>query len=130
VRNNFIGFLLRVNFRESLKLFLPDQPIKSDSQDALGRKRFAHSLSDTILAHKDPNSLVIGLYGDWGSGKTSLLNLILENIERPEASDKPVIVKFNPWNFSDQNQLISQFFHQLNSTLGSPKRLMLHCNSR
>lgn len=34
-----------------------------------------------------------------------------------KSESKPIIVRFNPWNYSDQNQLISQFFKQLSVTL-------------
>ena len=94
-----------------------DQPIKSSLEDSLGRNRFANSLSKAILSHTDKSSLVIGLYGNWGSGKTSLLNLIRENIEKSNYKNKPIIVRYNPWNFADQDQLISQFFNQLYSSL-------------
>jgi len=95
------------------KVFAPDQPIKSCKEDILGRKSFAQSLGDAILNYKEKESIVVGLFGEWGSGKTSLINMALEHINdvsRGKTSDdKPIIIKFNPWNYSDQNQLIIQF---------------------
>jgi len=100
-------------------MFNPDQPVKSHSEDLLGRASFAKSLGNVILKYKEKDSLVIGLFGEWGSGKTSLINMALEEIEKvsTDRETKPVIVKFNPWNFSDQQQLISQFFRQLSAIL-------------
>ena len=96
-------------------MFNADQPITSSAQDILGRKSFAYALADTILSYQDRNSIVIGLFGEWGSGKTSIINLSLERIEEiaNKKNDKPIVLKFNPWNFSEQNQLISQFFKLL-----------------
>ena len=38
----------------------------------------------------------------------------LEHIESiPNSEKRPIIIKFNPWNYSDQNQLIAQFFKEL-----------------
>ena len=106
------------------KVFAPDQPIKSCKEDILGRKSFAQSLGDAILNYKEKESIVVGLFGEWGSGKTSLINMALEHINdvsRGKTSDdKPIIIKFNPWNYSDQNQLIIQFFRQLSVTLRKP----------
>jgi len=34
--------------------------------------------------------------------------------------EKPIIIKFNPWNYSDQNQLVTQFFKQLSVGLRRP----------
>lgn len=102
-------------------MFKPDQPIQSYKEDILGRKTFAQSLGNAILNYKIKDSIVIGLFGAWGSGKTSIINMALEHINSvyDDKTDetKPIIMKFNPWNYSDQNQLISQFFKQLSIIL-------------
>lgn len=105
-------------------MFKSDQPIRSHKEDMLGRTAFARALGNAILSHKEKDSVAIGLYGAWGLGKTSIINLVLEYIEftSKKKSDKrkPIIVKFNPWNYSDQNQLVTQFFRQLSMTLRGP----------
>ena len=79
------------------------------------------SLATAIVSYKHQNSLAIALYGGWGSGKSSVINMTLEHISvistSPIPENKPIVMRFNPWNFSDQNQLISQFFKQLSGTL-------------
>ena len=89
----------------------PDLPIKSSSEDRLNRNSFADSLAKAILEYEAPYSFSIGLYGEWGSGKTSLLNMVLEKVETQD--DGAVILRFNPWLCSDPQQLISQFFKQM-----------------
>jgi len=105
-------------------MFKPDQPIKSYKDDILGRRPFAQSLGDAILSYKEKDSIVIGLFGAWGSGKTSIINMALEHIEivsKNETDDeKPIVIRFNPWNYSDQNQLVTQFFRQLSVVLRRP----------
>ncbi len=100
-------------------MFQTDQPIQSSSQDILGRKYFANSLAETLLSFKSTHEFVLGLFGEWGSGKTSLLNITEERINELTRNDKnkPIIVKFNPWNFSEQNHLITQYFVILSSVL-------------
>jgi len=102
-------------------MFKPDQAIRSREEDILGRAPFAQSLADAILRYKEKDSIVIGLFGAWGSGKTSISNMALERIdsvsENKTDDEKPIIIRFNPWNFSDQNQLITQFFKQLSAAL-------------
>jgi len=102
-------------------MFKPDQPIQSFKEDILNRRQFAQALGKAILSHRDENSVAIGLFGTWGSGKTSIVNMALEHIDVlsrdvPE-KEKQIVLRFNPWNFSDQNQLISQFFRQLSGAL-------------
>lgn len=100
-------------------MFNPDKPITSSDDDALGRKNVANALGDGLLADSNKESHVIGIYGKWGSGKTSFINMALEHVEKKSIdfakNEKPVIINFNPWNFSNQNQLINQFFNQLSN---------------
>lgn len=98
-------------------MFKPDQPISKLSDDLLQRAPFSISLAESIVKYEDKNSIVTGLYGKWGSGKSSVINMCVEHIEEVtkdlSKKEKPIVIKFNPWNYSDQNQLISQFFKQL-----------------
>ncbi|HEX5329792.1 KAP family P-loop NTPase fold protein [Sulfuricurvum sp.] len=90
-------------------MLIVDKPIKSKREDFLDRKDFAENISNAILNYSDADnsSLTIGLYGKWGSGKTSIINMITENLESKE---NIIIVQFEPWIFSDTQQLISNFF--------------------
>jgi predicted KAP-like P-loop ATPase len=102
-------------------MFKSDQPIKSYKKDILGRYPFAQSLGDANLKYKEKDCIVIGLLGAWGSGKTSIINMTVEYIKsvskNEDTEKRPIVVRFNPWNFSDQNQLITQFFKQLSAGL-------------
>jgi predicted KAP-like P-loop ATPase len=81
-------------------VFSPDKPISSFKKDILGRHSFAKALGDAILDYRVKDSVVIGLYGAWGSGKTSIINMALEHIEKATSNKacdkKPIIVDFNP----------------------------------
>lgn len=89
----------------------PDLPIEKESEDLLNRTQFAENLALAIKKFNAQSSFSIGLYGPWGSGKTSLLNLALGKLE--EIDNEIVILRFNPWLCSDPQQLISQYFAQL-----------------
>ena len=66
---------------------LSDNPIKSKSGDILNRSKFAEEIGKTISRYKSKDSLVIGIYGKWGDGKTSVINMILNTIKK-EAKNK------------------------------------------
>lgn len=89
----------------------PDLPITKFEDDALNRGLFAQSLAQVLQQYSLSCSFSIGLYGKWGSGKTSLLNMVLEIVEK--ADDNTVILRFNPWLCSDAKQLTTQFFKQM-----------------
>jgi hypothetical protein len=59
------------------------------------------------------SSFVVGLYGDRGSGKTSIINMLLDTLEQNKKENKIIVVKFNPWYFSGQDKLLEQFFDSL-----------------
>ncbi len=69
---------------------LLDEPIERVEQDALGRADFAQSVADLILtAPQGSSSQVIGLYGKWGEGKTSLKNMVAECLIDLDGAARP-----------------------------------------
>jgi len=106
-------------------MLLGDQPISNSLQDKLDRADFCKYLAKAILSYESKECIVIGLLGSWGSGKSSMLNMIIEFLYKSSKSQnrfkKPIIVKFNPWNYPDQNGIMAHFFYNLASKL-KPKR--------
>lgn len=71
------------------------------AKDGLRFKQYATILARAAL--DTPESFTIGVYGGWGSGKTSLMRMILETIE---ADDKAIGVWFNAWRYEKEEHLI------------------------
>lgn len=103
-------------------MFYSDKPIGSKDNDNLNRTEFSKQLAKAILSYTKLDNFTISLCGRWGSGKTSILNMVVEEIEELSkgipAEEKPVIVMFNPWNYSDCTQLLNQFFQTIRTQLG------------
>jgi Cdc6-like AAA superfamily ATPase len=97
--------------------FSADRPINSGGEDLLGRAKFAASLGKAIKSWRGKDSLVIALYGPWGSGKSSVKNLVLESL-RSSLSDCPSILEFNPWQLASQSQITEAFFSEVGTALG------------
>ena len=99
---------------------IPDQPISSLDQDHLDRGEFASGLARQLKRYRRDRCLVVALYAPWGAGKSSLLNLLANELARQtERSVRaPIIVRFNPWNFPSLNSLMSMFFHELRVAAG------------
>lgn len=102
-------------------MFNTDKPINKACEDKLGRSVFAKQLANAIVNFQTKDNYAVSLQGKWGCGKTSVLNMAIEEIKRlSEGSDnknKIIIIQFNPWNFTDTNQLINQFFITLTNSL-------------
>lgn len=90
-----------------------DKPIKEPGQDLFDRKAFARNLGSSLINYSSEEGLCIGLLGEWGSGKTSLINMAINYMEESsENKKKPMIMRFDPWNIQNSDQIISQFFLQ------------------
>jgi predicted KAP-like P-loop ATPase len=101
---------------------LADTPISDPKLDRLGRAGFAGSLAASILALKGQDSFVIGLCGPWGSGKSSVLNLLVAELEKSRKKDKPLVLHFNPWWFSGQDRLLQAFLQQLGAAVNRAEK--------
>lgn len=96
-----------------------DTPIKAREQDLIGRIPFAERLADILKSAAGPESLVIGLYGPWGSGKTSVINLVENALSRKDDDGKAgvSVVRFEPWNYLTAEQLLAQFLKEVEGAL-------------
>ncbi len=92
-----------------------DKPIKDLKDDKLERKEFIENIFEIIKKQLNKDGVVFGIEGKWGSGKTSILNIL----ENKLVSEEILVFKFNPWNFSTRKQLISDFFEQFSLFIGS-----------
>ena len=99
-------------------MYWPDTPLHDQKADRFDRWPFAERIARTTADRETPSSLVIGIYGKWGEGKTTVLNYIRSTLAD---SDQIVLVPYNPWRYGDEAHLLSSFFTTLAAALG--KRL-------
>lgn len=102
-------------------MFDADRPIRTIAEDRLNRSYFAKYLARCALDLTHPDSFTIGLYGGWGVGKTSIINMVIDELNfaatNLEDTNKPIVLNFSAWSYSGQEQLIYNFFRRLSSTL-------------
>ncbi len=78
-----------------------DQALKTDGNDSLGLGTYTQALLDFI--EKTGTPMTIGVQGEWGSGKTSLLNQIWNGLEKRDVINEQVKYKqiwINAWEHS------------------------------
>jgi predicted KAP-like P-loop ATPase len=109
------------NDQSATPSLLADTALNDPALDRLDRAQFAESLSRSILTLGGDDSLAIGLCGPWGSGKTTVLNFVVSDLEAA-GEQTPILLKFNPWWFSGRQQLLEAFFAQFTAVLKAPKR--------
>jgi hypothetical protein len=67
-------------------------------------------LRDEILNLLFTDSFVFGLYGRWGEGKTSVLNLLAGGLS---ASPDYIVVRFDPWLFEGGEPMLRALYEQV-----------------
>lgn len=114
---NMVIFFGRFLFKEPKKDMIkqeditdPDQPIEKIEQDLLNRGNFAKTISDTLnkISNK---SLTIGIFGEWGSGKSSFYNMVKEHSQNEK--QEITFIEFKPWYFSTSDDLVKRFLLML-----------------
>lgn len=97
-----------------------DRPLNNPDDDELGYASFASHLAQRILTTAAPEGFVIALNGPWGSGKTSLLNMVRFFLREREPDARPILIQFNPWWFTGREDLARRFFETLQSAFKGP----------
>lgn len=88
----------------------PIQTAADDLLDGLGMARAMHR----VLSTTPPTwSTRIGLFGRWGSGKTSILNLL----HALEEANGAIVVRFSAWSAAGEAGVIAQFYAVLAARL-------------
>ena len=106
---------------ENKNLIINDIAIKSKDEDLLSYYSYAEKIQSVIQGYaNNPEPLTIGIYGKWGAGKSSLLNLIEKHIEifHKDKGDKPYVkFHYNPWIYQTKEEMLFDFFETLTRKL-------------
>ena len=95
----------------------PERPIRSAEEDKLQRRVFVERLTAALINAETrlASGVVVGLTGPWGSGKSSILNMVHEHIS--ENFHEALVVRFDPWLVSNGSAIIHEFLSELLGTI-------------
>ena len=100
----------------TVSFFDADQPIDTREADRLGRSSYSDSIARYIEDLPTDHGFTIAVMGEWGSGKTSVLNMVAEVLA--EEGNGFTVLRFNPWLFGGTPELVARFFSELGAQLG------------
>ena len=101
----------------SKTFMLNDLPIQKISDAHFGFEKYSETLVSTILGADTP--LCIGIFGSWGTGKTSLMKMVYSRLDNSEYSDQIIPVWFNAWRFENEPHLILALLNVMRETVAS-----------
>ncbi|MWK38879.1 AAA family ATPase [Actinomadura sp. J1-007] len=98
---------------------LTDNPLAFLHEDAYGFRPFVEQL-DAAVAQARPLPLTVGVFGAWGTGKSSFLGMWSDLLaEQPRNRQ----VRFNPWKYDRKVEVWAALLHTILGELKKEERL-------
>ncbi|WP_306552839.1 P-loop NTPase fold protein [Acidovorax sp.] len=104
-----------------------DNAWSQDARDSLGAAREAEAFAALAISEKLTPPLAVGVFGDWGAGKSFFMRLVYDRIEAANKAPKEtaskkllrdvVQIRFNAWHYVESNlwaSLVDHIFSELN----------------
>jgi hypothetical protein len=80
---------------------IPDQALRPDDQDAFNHEAIAVALADLVVTADAP--LNVALFGRWGSGKSSLYELLRREVKKNDPKEKVALVRYDAWKYGGES---------------------------
>src|ERR1700729_2923823 len=87
-----------------------DRALSSGDEDKLGFREVAKRIATALVDRAFEDGFVIGVEGAWGSGKSSLLFLIGDELGKSPKDRGASVIKFQPWLIGNRDALITSLF--------------------
>lgn len=105
-----------------MSIYHNDKPVDgtSENPDKLNRIQFAKNIAEILCIKPSAECMTVSLEGEWGFGKTSIINLIKSELNKYK--NNPIIIEYNPWLTGHAETLTQDFLVQFSSQLHIPDR--------
>ena len=101
---------------------ISDNPVKNNA--AFGFDAYAKTIAEVIANKENATPLVIGIYGSWGTGKTTLMENVRSLLEGDAYSDKRLFRKcktvwFHAWKYNNEDEILAALIEQIFKTMAT-----------
>jgi hypothetical protein len=90
-----------------------DETLENIKGDKLGFTPYAERIAWEAIMIKSNESVIFGINGEWGEGKTSMLEIVRQKLE----DEKYTVVDFDPWKTNSGKATTQLFFDALKDGL-------------
>ena len=77
---------------------ITDEP----AENAPDFEKYSERLSNIIINSKP--QFTVGIYGGWGTGKTTLMQMIKNELQKSEYNDNILLVWFDAWRYQENEE--------------------------
>ncbi|XVH33802.1 KAP family P-loop NTPase fold protein (plasmid) [Haloferacaceae archaeon DSL9] len=96
-------------------MFLTDDPITSEEEDSFGHIEYVDTLSEIIKNVEPPWH--VGIFGEWGSGKSSIIKLLYNRIRTQSEFDNVLCIEFDAWAHAEDS-IRTELLLELDQAIG------------
>lgn len=93
-------------------IFLEEKDV---NYDLLNRNKIINELYNSINLCKNKKRFIISITGNWGSGKTTILNIVKDKLSKEKFI---VINNFDAWKFNNEEYLFYFMFDEIIKSIG------------
>ncbi|WP_049630946.1 translation initiation factor IF-2 associated domain-containing protein [Cellvibrio sp. pealriver] len=109
--------LERLNF-EATGRSHPEIPAK---EDKLNRQKLVNALAVNLVSPTNNHHRAIGLLGEWGSGKSTVLDLLKQRLQESNSEQPFIFGEFNAWAYEHTDNIQAGVAQEMiNALTGSP----------
>lgn len=93
-----------------------DRPLEDPAADELGYVEVATKLAPALIQTLKEDGVVVGIEGTWGSGKTTLVNYLLDEMKQ-QGGEEIEVIKLSPWLSGDGETLVGALLQAMAATI-------------
>ncbi len=104
---------------------IPDKPLNGET--SFGFDAYIKTLLDLIANSDNETPFVIGIYGEWGSGKTTLMQSVQKELDQDArykengSFRKCKTVWFQAWKYDDEKEILAGLVEEIFKTMERDK---------
>lgn len=101
----------KIDLKGNKKFIIEEKEV---DYDLLDRNVISNQLYETIQDVTPQSKFIIAIEGEWGSGKSTVLNLVKNRIKSNKLKNDCIIIDdFDPWHYNDERSMLKSMLESI-----------------